>query len=453
MSEQGAGRYFCFIKNKVSSDWKDLAWCLGFETPDIDNIDGKHRDDKSRCMDLLQQWYKREGNAATIHVLMEALQVAELQHVVDNLKDKYHEHQLPVQDNKRKIPQGQEAGGPKKRFQTNSVLPQPTARVQAGNSDALKEEVKMLKEKNDKLEKIILEQNEKIQQLQETNKNMEARIEELLTVKQPAESLSQQKYPMSSKHSMDKSKGTKAQQVKQPKMKDIGINVRSIRVGQPWMRKVRFGGRGSGRGEFKWPYGVAVSQDNEVYIADKGNKRIQVFTMDGAYIREFTTTMPGETGEKLEPNDVAADRNDNLWVVGDDHVKQYSRPREGTCLGKMDFLPVDYLHSITVSMATKQVIVTEYDGKNGRLQVFKQDGSDVGMYGFYFQGICVDGMGNIIVADSGNGCVKMFDSQGRFLCHVGSGMEYPCNVAVSPGGDVVVTEYGNHTASVWTQGY
>ncbi|XP_066300801.1 tripartite motif-containing protein 2-like [Branchiostoma lanceolatum] len=299
------------------------------------------------------------------------------------------------------------------------------------------------------------------------------------------------------------------QSIVQSKQKSTGevrsTKVRPIRVGQPWVRKVRFGGRGSGRGEFAGPQGVAVSQHNDVYIADWWNNRIQVFTMDGVYIREFTTTLPGETGQKFSPHEVAVDRNDNLWVVSNDHVLQYSR--EGTCLAKIDLPNVIRLRSIAVTMATEQVIVTEYDGQNGRLQVFNQDGSEVDTYGsghrspepwhprcvtvdgegnilvtdynnhcvhvldregnFKFKfgsegssesqfkhprGICVDGMGNIIVADSGNGCVKMFDSQGRFLCHIGSGMKYPCGVAVSPGGDVVVTDYENNTVSVWTQG-
>ncbi|XP_035690531.1 uncharacterized protein LOC118425656 isoform X2 [Branchiostoma floridae] len=274
MSQRGVGRYFCFIKNKVSSDWKDLAWCLGFETPDIDNIDTKHRDDKSRCMDLLQQWYKREGNAATIHVLMEALQDAELQHVVDSLKDKHPEHQLLLQENKRKALQDDAADSPRKRFQTNPVLLQPTAREQAGNTDAIREEVKKLKEKNEKLEKIIQEQNKKIHQLQETDKNMEARIEELMTAKQPVGSLNQRKHLLQIMPDiyMDKSKATKTRQVKrsvvQPQKKDVGTNVRSTMVERPWVSKVRFGGRGSGRGKFQWPYGVAVSQDNELYIVD-----------------------------------------------------------------------------------------------------------------------------------------------------------------------------------------
>ncbi|XP_078661151.1 uncharacterized protein LOC144905384 [Branchiostoma floridae x Branchiostoma belcheri] len=489
MAKQGVERYFVFIKNNVSSDWKDLAWCLGFKTPDIENIEGKRRDDKSRCMELLWEWHKRKGNAATIHVLIEALKNAQLQLVVDSLKDEF-----PELNEKPKSP-------------TSSYT---SDMGKAENIEAIRKEIKMMEEKKALLEQKA-EMNKKIQQLQETIKEMEVRNEELLTAKQPVEGGSQQKYPVKTmyKHSMDKPTATNTGQVKQSvvqsKREDAGTNVRSIRVGQPWVRKVRFGRYGSGRGEFSCPLGVAVSQDNEVYIADKWNTRIQVFTMDGVYIREFTTTLPGETGEKLKPEDVAVDRNDNLWVVGGRYVVQYSR--EGTCLTTIDLLHVQYLRSITVAMATEQVIVTDCDEQNGRLQVFNQDGSEVGTYNsghtsqepwwpryvtvdgegnilvtdvnnhcvhvldrkgnfkFKFgsegsnesqlknpEGICVDGKGNIIVADYGHGCVKIFDSQGRFLCYIGSGKEDPWDVTVSPGGDVVVTDWKGYTVSVWTQG-
>eukprot|EP00058_Branchiostoma_floridae_P022155 XP_002607645.1 hypothetical protein BRAFLDRAFT_84666 [Branchiostoma floridae] len=276
-------------------------------------------------------------------------------------------------------------------------------------------------------------------------------------------------------------------------------SVRPIRVGKPWVRKVRFLGEGSVWANFNCPTGVAVSQDNEVYIADLHNSRIQVFTMDGVYIREFTTTLPG-AAEQRKPHDIAVDRNDNLWVVTTTHVAQYSR--EGNYLGKIDLPHVIDLRGITVAMATEQVIVA--DGLSCGLRVFSQDiyGSDhrspdpwwpehvtvdgegnilvtdsnndcvhvldrEGNFKFKFgsegsdegqlndpQGICVDGKGNILVADKGNGCVKMFDSQGRFLCHIATDMERPCGVAMSPSGDVVVTDVGVDTASVsvWTQG-
>ncbi|XP_035657387.1 tripartite motif-containing protein 2-like [Branchiostoma floridae] len=140
------------------------------------------------------------------------------------------------------------------------------------------------------------------------------------------------------------------------------------------------------------------------------NTRIQAFTMDGVYIREFTTTLPGETGEKLKPHDVA------VYLVSD--INNH-------CVHVLD--------------------------REGNFKFkFGSEGSDDSQLKKP-QGICVGGMGNIIVADRGNDCVKMFDSQGRFLCYIGSGMKSPWAVAVSPGGDVVVTDYEN-TVSVWTQG-
>ncbi|XP_066268350.1 NLR family CARD domain-containing protein 4-like [Branchiostoma lanceolatum] len=94
-SHSGVRSYFFSIKEKVSSDWKDLAFHLGFEQPDIDNIDGRNRDDKSRCMDLLEEWLKRNGERATIGVLMEALSEANLQSVVDGLR-KFKLQEVPV---------------------------------------------------------------------------------------------------------------------------------------------------------------------------------------------------------------------------------------------------------------------------------------------------------------------------------------------------------------------
>ncbi|CAH1259227.1 NLRP3 [Branchiostoma lanceolatum] len=92
----GIWKYFYSIKEKVSSDWKDLAFHLGFKQPDIDNIDGRNRDDKSRCMDLLEEWLKRNGERATIEVLMEALSEANLQSVVDGLRKNFPEVPVPV---------------------------------------------------------------------------------------------------------------------------------------------------------------------------------------------------------------------------------------------------------------------------------------------------------------------------------------------------------------------
>ncbi|XP_078695127.1 p53-induced death domain-containing protein 1-like [Branchiostoma floridae x Branchiostoma belcheri] len=85
-SLEGVEKYFYFTKEEVSTDWVDLAFHLGLNWAIIQNIAGRNRDDKSRCMDMLQEWKKKKGDTATIEVLREALSEAGLQSAVDGLK-------------------------------------------------------------------------------------------------------------------------------------------------------------------------------------------------------------------------------------------------------------------------------------------------------------------------------------------------------------------------------
>ena len=53
----------------------------------------------------------------------------------------------------------------------------------------------------------------------------------------------------------------------------------------------RFGHKGSGDGEFNWPIDV-VAEKGELYVSDYNNRRIQVFSMEGLFIRSFTVKDP-----------------------------------------------------------------------------------------------------------------------------------------------------------------
>ncbi|CAH1264270.1 TRIM2 [Branchiostoma lanceolatum] len=54
-----------------------------------------------------------------------------------------------------------------------------------------------------------------------------------------------------------------------------------------------FGGKGRNPGQVDYPRGVAVSADNEIYVADFGNKRIQVFDKYGDFLHLFKTEAAG----------------------------------------------------------------------------------------------------------------------------------------------------------------
>ena len=82
-----------------------------------------------------------------------------------------------------------------------------------------------------------------------------------------------------------------------------------------------FGSHGRGKGEFKYPLCVAVSpEDHHLYITDSNNHRVQVFTLEGRYVREFgADQLKGPFGLTVtsDGNVLVADRVNNRVAVFD----------------------------------------------------------------------------------------------------------------------------------------
>ncbi|MCH7817356.1 MAG: hypothetical protein IIC60_12380, partial [Proteobacteria bacterium] len=73
------------------------------------------------------------------------------------------------------------------------------------------------------------------------------------------------------------------------------INSRVAKVNAQGEWVASWGSLGSGPGQFDTPHGIAVSPADEIYVADRGNRRIQVFDQAGNYLREFTIDVPVDT--------------------------------------------------------------------------------------------------------------------------------------------------------------
>ena len=78
-----------------------------------------------------------------------------------------------------------------------------------------------------------------------------------------------------------------------------------------------WGSLGNGPGQFDTPHGIAVGPKDEVFVADRGNRRIQVFDKDGKFIRMWSM-QPGTTG--LDLHFVYLDGDRKVWVF--DQVSQ-----------------------------------------------------------------------------------------------------------------------------------
>ena len=68
-----------------------------------------------------------------------------------------------------------------------------------------------------------------------------------------------------------------------------------------------WGEPGHGPGQFNLPHSVWEASNGRVYVADRANNRIQVFTPQGEYLE----TWPGF----LHPNDIFVDNDDIMYVV------------------------------------------------------------------------------------------------------------------------------------------
>ena len=75
-----------------------------------------------------------------------------------------------------------------------------------------------------------------------------------------------------------------------------------------------FGNRGSGDGQFSFPWSVAFDSTGNVYIADCVNHRIQVFMPEGRFVRKFGKKGSSE-GELSLPSSVSIDSNDIVYVT------------------------------------------------------------------------------------------------------------------------------------------
>jgi DNA-binding beta-propeller fold protein YncE len=67
-------------------------------------------------------------------------------------------------------------------------------------------------------------------------------------------------------------------------------------------------------GSFRFPTGIAIDKDGNVYVADSWNNRIQKFTSDGTFITKWGSTGSGD-GEFRFPTGIAIDKDGNVYVA------------------------------------------------------------------------------------------------------------------------------------------
>jgi DNA-binding beta-propeller fold protein YncE len=256
-----------------------------------------------------------------------------------------------------------------------------------------------------------------------------------------------------------------------------------------------WGSEGSGPGQFRRPLGVAVSRNGHVFVADAYNFRVQVFTRDGQFVRMWGSKGNGP-GQFLNPKASGGDDDIGPWGIAlDNHGHVYvsdpwnfrvqvfseegvfqrefgdlktpggawNTPRgieASSQCGKLN-TPAGIAIGPTGDVFVVTAGMMSTPGGYG-LQVFSPDGTCLhrwsgngdGPRQFEWpMGVAVDARGDVFVTDQNNR-VQRFRSDGRFVTQwgaVGNGrLRQPFDIAADANGRLYVAEATNQRVQQFT---
>jgi 6-bladed beta-propeller len=200
----------------------------------------------------------------------------------------------------------------------------------------------------------------------------------------------------------------------------------------------RWGKPGTGPGEFRFiafspttPTDVAgkiaAGSNGLVYVSDSGNARLQVFTRQGRFVRQFGSFGSGK-GQFLRPFDVAADNAGNVYVA-DDQVENVSKFSPGgkviwqiggasgdpDLIGHHHFSAFD-THGRLVMVNDDVQKVLYVDAAGHKVDAFSPETASLA--GGYVCEVAVDAVGNAYVSGCGpghTGATLVYDRAHRLI--------------------------------------
>ncbi|MDA1128882.1 MAG: NHL repeat-containing protein [Chloroflexi bacterium] len=204
-----------------------------------------------------------------------------------------------------------------------------------------------------------------------------------------------------------------------------------------------FGSYGEGEGQFIWPVGIALDKDTNVYVTDEWLNRITKYDKDGEYLSHWGVHGSGD-GEIDRPAGIAIGQDDTVYILDSRNNRVQRFTLAGEFLGKFGSAGTDNgeLNLPWGICLDDEDNVFVADWRNDRVQSFTSDGKWLASFGTpgtggdcsiarekggitysnvavgQFNrptGVCVDGDGDIYVADWLNNRVQVLTPEGRFI--------------------------------------
>ena len=221
-----------------------------------------------------------------------------------------------------------------------------------------------------------------------------------------------------------------------------------------------FGQQGSSTRMLNHPWGVAVNERDEIVVTESANSRVQVFSSDGTYLRSFGRK-GNKQGELNYPRGITIHETNNIIVVDSWNHRVQLFSEQGEYLsqfGGKGNLDHQLSNPLGLSVDSKGNIIVA-DKHNKSMKIFSPDGHYLSIFrgeGSFTSPIhCIQYEKYLIVSDSEEHCIKVFDRNGNFLYKFGKrgkgNGEFikPRCLSINKAGHVMVCDASNHRVQVF----
>lgn len=219
---------------------------------------------------------------------------------------------------------------------------------------------------------------------------------------------------------------------------------------------LKFGSHGTASGQLNFPYGIAFDANNRIYVADGGNHRVQKFDATGKYLLQFGSRGSGE-GQLNSPCSVTV-LDDKVYVADCyNHRISVFQKNSGEFCHFIGEGHLDAPYDISFNNTNDLLLVVDHD--QHCVCTFTLEGEFVGKFGSKGKGmgqlkepcsLTTDAYNCILVADTGNNRITVFDKDGKCIGSFVGDFNFPRGITLDQNGTIYVSDSANKRVQVFT---